>query len=196
MKKDISKINKKLAIVGALGALIILLGITRLGIVPWFSGVSITIMHLPVIVGTIIAGPVAGICIAIIFGIFSLLQAAVAPAGGIDPYFVNPLISILPRLSIPLFTWLSYLIASKIRVLPKFVSIAKAAFLGSLANTFFTLLALVIAKAITWQIMITVVVANGIPEAIGALLLCTPVCAAWLRISMRAKSRLSQEENN
>jgi len=86
--------TRKIVITGVLSAISIFLGITRLGFIPWFSGVSLTIMHLPVIIGAVLEGPVVGFAIGLIFGIFSLIQAAIAPTGPTDVWFTNPLISV------------------------------------------------------------------------------------------------------
>ena len=55
-----SSVIRKLVITAALGSLTIFLGITRLGLIPWVSGVSITIMHIPAIIGAILEGSFVG----------------------------------------------------------------------------------------------------------------------------------------
>ncbi|HDQ15112.1 MAG TPA: ECF transporter S component, partial [Sediminispirochaeta sp.] len=91
---------KKIVVAGAMSAIAIFLGATRLGFIPWFAGASLTIMAVPVIIGAILEGPVVGFVIGLIFGVFSLIQAAVAPQGPTDVWFVDPLVSVLPRLFI------------------------------------------------------------------------------------------------
>ncbi len=86
----------------------IFLGATRLGFIPFVLGVAITIMHVPVIIGAVLEGPLVGTLIGALFGLFSLVWAFVAPTGPGDLYFQNPLISILPRLFIGLTAWASY----------------------------------------------------------------------------------------
>ena len=44
----------------------------------------------------------------LIFGIFSMIQAALAPTGPTDVWFTNPLLSILPRLFIGPIAWLVF----------------------------------------------------------------------------------------
>ena len=73
--------TRKIAITGVMGAISIVLGMTRLGFIPWFSGASLTVMHIPAIIGAIIEGPFVGAIIGLIFGLFSMLQAAIAPLG-------------------------------------------------------------------------------------------------------------------
>ena len=90
--------TRKLVSAGMLSAISIILGMTPLGIIP-IGPLSATTMHLPVIIGAVLEGPVVGLIIGAIFGGFSLYQAA---SGGsvLAPLFMNPLVSILPRLLI------------------------------------------------------------------------------------------------
>ena len=92
--------TRKIVVAGVMSAIAILLGATHWGFIPWFGGVSITIMHLPVIIGAVLEGPIVGLIIGFLFGLFSLIQGAIAPTGPADVWFVNPLLSILPRLFI------------------------------------------------------------------------------------------------
>lgn len=59
--------------------------------------VSITIMHIPVIVAGLVLGFKSGLLNATVFGISALLIAATRPTGVLDVLFVNPLVSVLPR---------------------------------------------------------------------------------------------------
>jgi uncharacterized membrane protein len=104
---------RQIVITGALGAISILLGVTKLGFIPFFLGTSITIMHVPVIVGAILEGPWVGTVIGLIFGIFSLVWAYIGPNGPGDVYFQNILISVLPRLFIGLMAYLAYRLVRK-----------------------------------------------------------------------------------
>ena len=105
---------RKIVIAGVMGALAIFLGWTHLGFIPWVAGAALTIMHVPVIIGAVLEGPVVGTAIGLIFGLFSLLQAVVAPTGPVDVWFQNPVISVLPRLFIGVFAWLTYRAARRI----------------------------------------------------------------------------------
>jgi uncharacterized membrane protein len=46
--------TRKLVITGVMGAITILLGVTHWGFIPWFGGISLTIMHVPVIIAAIL----------------------------------------------------------------------------------------------------------------------------------------------
>lgn len=97
---------RAIVVAGALSAIAILLGATRLGFIPFVLGVSITIMHIAVIIGAILEGPIVGTIIGLIFGLFSLIWSFTS--AGADVYFQNPLISVVPRLFIGLVAYLVY----------------------------------------------------------------------------------------
>ena len=42
--------TRKIVITAVMAAVSVVLGATRLGFIPWFSGASLTIMHVPVII--------------------------------------------------------------------------------------------------------------------------------------------------
>lgn len=99
--------TRQITTAGILSAISIFLGITHIGFIP-FLGTSITIMHLPVIIGAVLEGPLVGTIIGALFGIFSLLQAYMAPSGPGDLFFRDPLVSIFPRLFIGVVAWAVY----------------------------------------------------------------------------------------
>lgn len=167
-----------LVITGALGGLSIVLSLTPLGLIPWIAGASLTTMHIPVIVGAIIEGPVAGAIIGGIFGLFSMIRAAVAPQGPLDPLFVNPLVSLLPRILIGPAAWAVWKLL-KGHPVPALIL---AGIAGSLVNTVLVLSALGLLEALPWKVIAGVAVANGLPEAAAAALITLAVVAAWKRI--------------
>lgn len=89
---------RKMAIVGVLGGLSVMLGLTPLGFIP-VGPTRATIMHIPVIIGAIMEGPIVGGLIGLIFGLSSMFQAATNPTP-VSFVFLNPLVSILPRVLI------------------------------------------------------------------------------------------------
>jgi uncharacterized membrane protein len=201
MKKTSPEQIRKLVVTGALGALAAFLGITRLGLFTIPGGVSITILHIPAIIGAILEGPLVGTGIGAIFGIFSLIQANMT-ASGFDTLFRNPVVSILPRVIFPVFAWIIWHYASRIN---KMFAVVLASLAGTLIHTVLVLGALVLtngsgvlvgdAQGVSvWTVIGAIFVANGIPEAIGAAVICSIVVAARLGLeSRRKKSRLSEE---
>lgn len=89
-----------------LGAISIVLGMTPLGFIP-IGPTRATIMHIPVIIGAITAGPLVGGLVGLIFGLFSIFQAITNPTP-VSFVFLNPLVSVLPRILIGLVTYYIY----------------------------------------------------------------------------------------
>ncbi len=97
---------RKLAIIGILGGISMVLGLTPLGFIP-IGPTRATIMHIPVIIGAIMEGPLVGAFVGLIFGIFSIFQAVTNPTP-VSFVFLNPLVSVLPRVLIGVFSFYSY----------------------------------------------------------------------------------------
>lgn len=117
---------RQIVIAGILGGIAIFLGATRLGFIPVpnLAG-NATIIHVPVILGGALEGPVVGTIVGGIFGIFSFIQAEV-------PFFRDPLVSILPRLFIGVVAWAVFV---GLRRWSIDLASAVAGILGSLTNT-------------------------------------------------------------
>jgi len=175
--------TRKIVVTGALGAVSVLLGLTHWGFIPWFSGVSVTIMAVPVIIGAILEGPIVGAGIGLIFGLFSLLEAAVAPSGPGDVVFTNPLISVLPRLFIGPVSWLVWTGLKKIPV----VSLIVAGVAGSLTNTVLVLGMFGLYGIYSWLILGGIALVNGLPEAAVSAALTLIIVGITLRIKVGKK---------
>lgn len=178
-----SERTRKIVIAGMLGAVSILLGATRLGFIPWFSGASLTIMHVPVIIGAVLEGPVVGAAIGLIFGLFSMLQAAVAPTGPTDVWFTNPLLAVLPRLVIGPLAWLAYRGLRRWSV----PALVVAGIVGSLTNTVLVLSMIGVLGHLPWAALPAIALANGLPEAVASALITLAVVAAWWRIEVGSR---------
>ncbi len=153
---------RKIVISGILGAISILLGVTRLGFIPVPTPAGhATIMHIPVILGGILEGPVVGLITGVIFGLFSFLQPGA-------PFFADPLVSVLPRLFIGVVAFLVYYSTKRIN---KVLACILAGALGSITNT-----VLVLGMA-TWrgylppEVSISIGVLHGVPELVIAAIL-------------------------
>jgi len=173
---------RQIATVGMLSAIIIVLGVTGLGFIP-IPPVKATIMHLPVIIGAIIEGPVVGAITGLFFGLFSMFQAATNPTPT-SFLFLNPIIAVLPRILIGITSYYAY------KIIPgKFKSIkyAVAAAVGTLTNTvlvlgliyliylerFAKVLGVDIAKA--RATIVGIGITNGIPEVLVSIAIVVPV---------------------
>jgi uncharacterized membrane protein len=172
--------TRKIVFTGALGAIAIILGLTHWGFIPWFGGVSLTIMHVPVIIGAVLEGPVVGLAIGLIFGLFSVLQAAIAPTGPTDVLFTNPIISVLPRLFIGPVAWLIWWLLRRWQV----PAIVIAGIFGSLTNTILVLGMIGLLGKVPWVVLGPIAVVNGLPEAGVSALLTLAVVAAWRQIKI------------
>lgn len=176
--------TRKIVVTGVLGALCVILGLTPLGFVPWFTGASLTTMHIPVIIGAVLEGPVVGLVTGLVFGVFSMVRAAVAPQGPADVWFVNPLVSVLPRLFIGLSAWLVYAAVRRIHQVPGIVA---AGIAGSLTNTVLVLAVLGLLNKLPWPAIGSIAVLNGLPEAALAAAVTFAVVAYWKHLETRKK---------
>ena len=178
------KRTRRIAVAGVLGAIVVLLGILPPGFIPSVAGVSLTPMHVPVIIGAVLEGPVVGLVLGLVFGAFSLLQAAIAPRGPFDVPFTNPLVSVLPRLFIGPAAWLAY---STVKRAKELVALGAAGVIGSLTNTVLVLGMFGLLHYAPWPIIAGAAVANGLPEAVVAAIVTVAVVAAWKRIETGRK---------
>lgn len=169
-RESVTTLNtRKIVVAGILGAIAIVLGITRLGFIPVpNTTANATIMHVPAIIGAVLEGPIVGVLAGGIFGVFSFLQAE-------SPLFQNPIIAILPRLLIGLVAWATYRALERTN---KDVAAAVAGVAGTLTNSIGVLgLAIIFgfAEAIIPQLPL-ILLNNVLPEVILAAIL-TPLVA-------------------
>lgn len=166
---------RTLTLAGLLGAIPIVLGITNLGFIPVPTPAgSATIMHLPVIIGAVAGGPVVGLFVGLIFGLFSLFRAT-------SPLFADPLIAVLPRLIIGFVALLSY------RALGRWGQVAGltgAAVLGTLANTIGVLGMAALRGYLAPGAAVSIGLLHGTPEVIVAALITVPVGLALQRAGL------------
>ncbi|MFD3158124.1 ECF transporter S component [Haloimpatiens sp. FM7330] len=109
-KRKIS--TKQITIIGMLSAISIVLGVTGLGYIP-IPPVHTTIMHVPVIIGSLLEGPVVGAFLGLIFGLTSMFQAIKTPTP-VSFIFLNPLVAIVPRILIGITPYYTYKVLSKL----------------------------------------------------------------------------------
>lgn len=112
MLKDEKFDVRKMTIVGILGGISAILGLTPLGFIP-VGPTKATIMHIPVIIGAIMEGPVVGGLVGLIFGLFSVFQAIMNPTP-VSFVFLNPLVSVVPRVLIGIVSYYVYSLFKRI----------------------------------------------------------------------------------
>lgn len=163
---------RRIVIAGMLSAVAILLGVTGLGFiaVPNITG-SATIMHVPVIIGAVLEGPIVGLLIGGIFGLYSFLQA-------VDPIFKDPLVSVVPRLFIGITAYFAYL---GLRRQNEIVALILAGVIGTLTNTVLVLSMAIFRGYFPPEIFV-LVLPQAIAEMVIAAIITVAVVAAWKRI--------------
>lgn len=160
--------------------------------------VSVTIIHITVIVAAITLGMKDGMFIGLMWGIFTIIRAFTSPSTPLDiAVFTNPIISVVPRVLVGLvagflFHWL-YRKSKKV----VFSSVIAAIF-GTLTNTVLVLGLMgllytnLVAKtygvdtSALFTTLSALVVTNGIPEVIAAAVI-TPIIVKALFASTQLK---------
>lgn len=87
---------KDLVFFSILAALIVILVVTGAGFIYIGTFAYITILHIPVLIGSHVLGKKYGILLGFIFGLTSMIQAFMTL--GINAPFTNPILSVLPRM--------------------------------------------------------------------------------------------------
>ena len=171
-----------------LTALVWILALTRIGYLPLF-GVDVTLICIPVIIGTCALGLHCGLFLGFMFGLTSLYMALMGQAGVLlapileVPEVMYPMIFI-PRMLVPIFVWLVFKATSKWKA-P--FSYGLSALVGSIVNTVFFLgFAYFLGGSVlseTYEIsrsdllnsLIDVAISNGLLEAVVAVIVSIPV---------------------
>lgn len=178
---------RQITMIGMLSGISIFLGLTGLGFIP-VPPIRATIMHIPVIVGAILEGPIVGASVGLIFGLFSMYQAFTAPLPT-SFIFWNPLIALLPRILIGIVAYYVFTFL-KNKIKNKTISIGIASVLATMTNTAGVMgltyiiyldkyaQKLEISREAARAGILTVITLNGSIEAIVSALICIPVVLA------------------
>lgn len=130
--------TKEIAYLGVFGAIILFLSLVpapygQWGFIRFSSGIEFTIVHIPVIIGGIYGGRRSAIILGLIFGLGSISAAAIY-GGPTAVFFLNPLVSILPRIVFGYLTFEIYNLLHKV-IKKDFLSVALSAALSTLAHS-------------------------------------------------------------
>lgn len=193
--------------VGLMAAIVIVLANTPLGMIQ-LPIIKATTVHIPVIIGAILLGPLAGGMLGAVFGICSLISNTMAPTllsfafspfmstSGVEGALKAIWISVGCRILIGVVAGWLWILFRKIKMTRGFgqiVALAITGFVGSMVNTvavmgsIYLLLAKQYAEAkdvavtMVWGLVMGTVTASGIPEAIAAALLVAVVTRVLLR---------------
>lgn len=182
--------TKSLTLLGVLIATQIVLTLTNVGIIP-LPAIKATTLHIPVIIGAVLLGPKAGMILGASFGILSVIMNTMQP--GVTSFVFSPFITIgnqggnwlslvvaiVPRILIGLTAYIAYKLVTKWSD-SKILSYAVAGVVGALTNTIFVMLGIYLffaepyamAKEVAvsdlFGVIMGIILANGIPEAIVA----------------------------
>ncbi len=184
--------TKRIVTTGLMAAIACLLGATHWGFIPWIGGVSLTILQIPVVIAAVLEGPISSAVVGLIFGIFSMIQAAVAPSGPTDVWFTNPVLSVLPRLFIGPAAWCIFSLLKRWRT----VGLIAAGAVGSLTNTILVLGIIGIMRYLPWEALGLVVVTNGLPEMAASALITLAVIGAYWNLPTRKKGSNLEDEKS
>lgn len=203
MEKEVKKSRfsiRQLTVVGLLAGITFVLGLTGWGFIP-IPPINATILHVPTILGAIVEGPKVGLFVGLLFGGYSLMQSILAP-NIMSFALINPLVSVLPRMLIGPMAYLAY------RLLPiknQAIRIGTGAFVGSATNTIlvmFLIYALYgkeyaaikkISESDVIGVIMGVVLSHGVPEALLAVAVVTPIALVLKAKTQKVKSSTPKE---
>ena len=196
--KNLFKDTRKLTFLGLMLGITVILDVTPLGAVP-LGPISATTTHIPAIVTGVILGPAAGFISGTFLGLVSMLHALLRPVAVLDPLFINPLLSVLPRMFIGVVSYYMFSFTGKL-LKNTGVRQAAGAFIGGIAGSLtntglvFLMLYLLYAQIVAEKlgtafkvILITVLTTNAIAEALIAGFLTLAIASAYLRYKKSQK---------
>lgn len=190
--------------VALMAAIVVLLANTPLGMIQ-LPIIKATTTHIPVIVGAILLGPLAGCILGGVFGVCSLISNTIAPVAVsicFSPFLsqtglVGALkaiwVSVGCRILIGFVAGWLWIILKKFRLVD-YIALPVVGFIGSMTNTaavmgsIFFLFRAEYASAnsisveMVYDVIIGVVAGAGVMEAIAALVLVTAIGKALLHV--------------
>ncbi|MDD2971318.1 MAG: ECF transporter S component [Lachnospiraceae bacterium] len=203
-KKD----TKWMVSVALMAAIVILLANTPLGMIQ-LPIIKATTVHIPVIIGGILLGPMAGAILGGVFGICSLISNTTAPTllsfafspflstTGIPGMCKAIWVSVGCRILIGVVAGWLWILFTKIKMKP-ILGLIITGFVGSMTNTvcvmgsiYFLFAAQYaaakdVALSAVFGLVMATVTASGIPEAIAAAILVAAIGKALLRFFRRS----------
>ena len=196
--------------VALMAAIIIVLANTTLGMIQ-LPIIKATTVHIPVIIGAILFGPLAGAILGGVFGICSLVSNTMAPtllSFAFSPFLASNLAGVLKALWISVGCriligvaagWI-WILFRKIK-LNTYVALAITGFAGSMVNTImvmgsiYFLLAQQYAEAkevavtAVFGLIMGTVTASGIPEALAAAVLVAVIGKVLMRLTASSQTQ-------
>ncbi len=109
-----------------------------IGLLPSLAASSAYLIFLPTMLVSVLYGMKKGAMMGALAGAVTLVRALLAPQSILDPLFINPLVSILPRIFIGVTPWLVYNVLSKFiknKTTQGIIGGACAGAIGAITNT-------------------------------------------------------------
>ena len=174
--------TRALALTAILIAITLVLGLLPIGFITIPGFIEITLMCIPVLVGTLVLGWRVGLPLGALFALTSIIVAlsgrSVLGTMLLEDSIVKTLVLlIVPRLLIPLVAFLIYRV---MRAKKDALNIAVAGAAGSVTNTvvFLVMLNLMFPDLVAGQVFTFAAFINGAAEAVLAALVCPPIVKA------------------
>jgi len=150
---------------------------------------SITTIHIPVIVGSALLGPIGGLVLGTTWGITSFLKVLSMPSTVETAIFLNPMVSIFPRILVGLIISYTTIGLGKL-IKNKDLKYAFVAGIGTLSNTVLVLSSIfifaqggVLSFNQAFSVIVTVIIStNGLLELILAVILVPIIIRAISKV--------------
>ncbi len=138
-KSSTMKRNLNLAQLGVMSALIIAMTfVPYLGYIS-YGGLSITLIHIPVIIGACVMGVKGGAVLGTVWGASCIIKALLAPPSPLEGIiFKNPVVALIPRIIAGAAAGLIFTLVAK-KDKKKHIASALGALGGCLCNTVFVM---------------------------------------------------------
>ncbi len=199
-----------LAQLALFGAIVIVLAFTPfIGYIP-LGITKATIIHIPVIIGSILLGPKKGAILGALFGMTSLISNTISPTLAsftFSPFysggnFWSLVVCFVPRILVGIVPYFVYQAIRKLQKNEKASStlpLALAGLAGSMTNTLLVMNLIFIffrdsyaqikgvAADALYGFILTIIGINGVPEAIVAMLFTVAIAGALFRAGYRTK---------
>ena len=204
-KKD----TRWLTSVALMAAVVILLANTPLGMIQ-LPVIKATTVHIPVILGAILLGPLAGAILGGVFGICSMISNTMAPTllsfafspfisvsvSGVSGIWKSLWICLGCRILIGVISGWLWIFLQRLKT-PSYVALPLTGFVGSMTNTAFVMGSIYklfageyagakgVAVDAVWDLIMVTVTSSGIPEAIAAAVLVALIGKVLLTVVRR-----------
>ena len=152
-----------------LSAITAVLTFTPIGMIPLPPPLpSATMVHIPVLLAALAEGPVVGLIVGLVFGLCSCIRAWETGMVGLTLFFRNPVISVLPRLIVPLAAvavWMLWKKIVKQNAVTDKIGAAVASVIGTVVNTVLCLGLIVVIYGADLTAMINEMISSGSADA-------------------------------